>query len=223
MVAVFEASMARVVGASGESPAYFVRHKVTALPRLGVSVGAGDNGVILDFGGGVGQSSPHLQAQFPNARIVCADVSHRSLEVGSRQFHEHASFVRFDGKALPVASHAADIVFAACVFHHIPASAHAALFAEIKRVLKPDGAFVVFEHNPLNPLTRRVVDQCPFDEDAVLLRASTLRSSIEAEGFSTALDFHLFFPHFARWLRPLEPWLSWLPAGAQYSIVARPV
>ena len=214
--------MARVVGASGESPDFFVRYKVLALQRLGVQLGAGGAATILDFGGGVGQSSPHLRAVFPAARVVCADVSMRSLRIGRQQFREHADFVRFDGRVLPIADASVSIVFAACVFHHIPGEVHAHLFAEIARVLDADGALVIFEHNPLNPLTRRVVDQCPFDADATLLRASRLRRLLDQHGFATRLDYHLFFPRFARGLRPLEPHLSWLPAGAQYSIVARP-
>ena len=96
------------------------------------------------------------------------------------------------------------------------------MFAEIARVLDTNGALVVFEHNPLNSLTRRVVNQCPFDADAELLRAFHLRRSPDQHGFANRLDYHLFFPRFARGLRPLEPHLSRLPAGAQYSIVARP-
>jgi hypothetical protein len=35
--------------------------------------------------------------------------------------------------------------------------------------LKEDGHFIIFEHNPINPVTRHLVKNCPFDADAVLL------------------------------------------------------
>ena len=42
---------------------------------------------------------------------------------------------------------------------------------ELKRVLRAGGACVIFEHNPLNPLTVQAVNTCPFDENAVLIKA----------------------------------------------------
>jgi hypothetical protein len=33
-------------------------------------------------------------------------------------------------------------------------------------------------------------------------------------------DYILFLPHVLAWLRPVEPWLAWLPMGAQYLMMA---
>jgi SAM-dependent methyltransferase len=108
------------------------------------------------------------------------------------------------------------------VFHHIPHAQHVALLGEIKRVLKPAGRLFVFEHNPLNPLTRHAVDTCPFDENAELIRAGTMRARARQAGFGGAdVKYRIFFPHFLRGLRPLEPRLTWLPLGAQYYVLCR--
>jgi len=32
-------------------------------------------------------------------------------------------------------------------------------------------------------------------------------------------DYIVFMPRFASALRPVEPWLSWLPLGAQYAVL----
>jgi hypothetical protein len=81
----------------------------------------------------------------------------------------------------------------------------------------------LFEHNPLNPLTRHAVNTCPFDENAVLIGAPTMRRRVHEAGFGNArVKYRIFFPHFLRTLRPLEPKLTWLPLGAQYYVVARP-
>ena len=50
------------------------------------------------------------------------------------------------------------------------------------RVLRPGGIAAIFEHNPLNPLTRRVVSNCVFDEDAVLLRRRRARGLLRQAG-----------------------------------------
>jgi hypothetical protein len=33
-------------------------------------------------------------------------------------------------------------------------------------------------------------------------------------------DYIVFMPRFLAFLRPLEPWLTWLPMGAQYVVLA---
>jgi SAM-dependent methyltransferase len=113
------------------------------------------------------------------------------------------------------------VALASCVFHHIPETEHVALLAEIRRVLRPRGLLFVFEHNPLNPLTRRAVDTCPFDENAVLIRAPKMRGRMLDAAFADArINYRIFFPHALRALRGLEPSLTWLPLGAQYYVRA---
>jgi hypothetical protein len=45
------------------------------------------------------------------------------------------------------------------------------------------GAGIVFEHNPLNPLTRHAASTCPFDANAVLIGARTMHARLRAAGF----------------------------------------
>src|SRR5262249_23820046 len=111
---------------------------------------------------------------------------------------------------------------ASCVFHHIPQLEHPRLLGEIRRVLARGGLLMIFEHNPLNPLTRRAVNTCAFDENAELIAAGAMRSRMHAAGFvAPKVRYRIFFPRSLRSLRPLEAKLTWLPLGAQYSIAAR--
>ena len=45
---------------------------------------------------------------------------------------------------------------------------------------------------------------------------------VRGAGFPDAsVKYRIFFPHFLRALRPLEPRLTWLPLGAQYYVLGR--
>jgi len=210
------------VAASGEAPEYFADYKMKDLSRLVTPHATRDGALrVLDFGAGVGTSVPFFRRHLPAASLTCVDVSIRSLEIGAGRYSRDATFVAFDGARLPFAAGTFDWAFSACVFHHIAASEHAGLFAEIRRVVRPGGGIMIYEHNPLNPLTRRVVDTCPFDEHAVLIGARELRSRLESAGFGQAsIRYRVFFPRALSWLRPMEPWLGWLPLGAQYYVHA---
>jgi len=201
---------------SGETPEFFAKYKVddvsSALRTLGCEPAR-----ILDFGGGVGNSLGFMRRMFPASQIVLLDPSVRSLDVARRRYPEAAAFQRFDGRTIPFPDQYFDLVFSSCVFHHIPADEHIPLFREIDRVLTTHGNLFVFEHNPYNPLTRRAVKECPFDENAVLISAGEMRQRLSAAGFvSSRIVYRIFFPHSLRGLRMTERLLSRLPLGAQY-------
>ncbi len=202
---------------SGESPEFFAEYKVADVADL-LACRLVAEPAILDFGAGVGTSVPYFRKYFPRCRLTCLDVSHRSLEVGHARFGGQAEFVHFSGVRVPFAVGSFDLVFFACVLHHIAHDEHPALLAEARRVLRPGGMLVVFEHNPYNPLTVHAVNTCPFDANAVLLTPARLKRSAARAGFPPGvLRYRIFFPHALRALRPLERGLRWLPLGAQYS------
>jgi ubiquinone/menaquinone biosynthesis C-methylase UbiE len=181
---------------SGEDPAYFARYKIEEVRRRWDAERRPEPAAVLDFGTGIGNSLPHLARLFPSARVTGLDVSQKSLDVAAVRFPGAADLVRHDGAgALPFADATFDLIFSACVFHHIEAGEHAAIFAELKRVLKPGGLMTVFEHNPVNPVTRHIVATCPFDENAVLLASAELKARQTAAGFrGVKVAYTGFFP-----------------------------
>jgi SAM-dependent methyltransferase len=206
---------------SGEDPEYFAEYKIVdiaaQLARDGIVPRS-----VLDFGAGVGYSVPFFARHLPAARVTCLDVSRKSLDVGAAQHGSAAEFAHFDGRKIPFADGTFDVALASCVFHHIPHDEHVALLSEIRRVLGSRGRLFVFEHNPLNPLTRHAVNTCEFDEHARLVRAPTMRRRLRDAGFvDPAIRYRIFFPHALRRMRPLEAKMTWLPLGAQYYVVAR--
>jgi ubiquinone/menaquinone biosynthesis C-methylase UbiE len=213
-----------VLTASGEGPAFFAAYKPADIRRHLAAAGLrGGPLTLLDFGCGVGGSLPHLRREFPDAELIGADVSRKSLDIAERRYPGLARLVGLNETgAMPLPEASADVVFSACVFHHIPQAEHHRILCDLHRVTKPGGSLFIFEHNPLNPLTRRVVDACAFDENAVLIGATALRKRILAAGFQDAkICYRIFFPHALKWLRPLENALTWCPLGAQYYVAAR--
>src|SRR4030095_3021135 len=115
-----------------------------------------------------------------------------------------------------------DLTFAINVMHHVPPEMWENFTKEMYRVLKPGGITAVFEHNPFNPLTRRVVSRCEFDRDAVLLKRGKIKSLFSSAGFKPGEDAYIiFFPFKLGIFRGIESLLKWLPLGAQQYVTGR--
>jgi len=220
----YDAMHSASIAAYGEGTEYFAEYKIGDIAREYERYGGTASAAprILDFGSGNGGSVPYVRKYFPTARLICLDVSRRSLEIAAQRFPSLAQYVHFDGTRIPFPEEHFDIAYTACVFHHIDHAEHVALLRELNRVLRPGGILFVFEHNPYNPLTVRIVNSCPFDEHARLIRGGLMKQRVTAAGFSaTSVRYRVFFPHALRLLRPLERILTWLPLGGQYYALAR--
>jgi SAM-dependent methyltransferase len=169
--------------------------------------------VVLDYGSGMGALIPHLREFFPDAQIWVTDVSKLSLEHLQKTF----PFVRvFAPEEIPPNS--CDVVLLSCVMHHIPTASRNAVVGSIKQALKGGGSLCIFEHNPINPVTRKIVSNCVFDEGVELIQKRSLRTLISGIGGFTPkyAGYFLFFPPLLKAFAPLEAILFWLPLGGQH-------
>lgn len=208
------------VSITGEGPEYFAEYKIADLARFVHKHGLAA-GQLLDFGSGIGNSVPYFRKYFAQGKMHCGDVSARSIEIAQTRFPGEEQYVLID-KEIPLATDSQDIVFSACVFHHIPHHEHLHWLGELLRVTRPGGLLAIYEHNPLNPLTVRAVNTCPLDVNARLIRGGAMRERALSAGWQRAsVDYKLFFPSLLKALRPLEPHLAWLALGAQYAMTAR--
>jgi ubiquinone/menaquinone biosynthesis C-methylase UbiE len=206
---------------SGEDPEYFSTYKMTDFADHLRSVNAPAGGRYLDFGSGIGNSVTPFLHQLPFASLICADVSPESLSVLKKQHGSKVTAALIEESHLPLDSETLDGAFACCVFHHIEPDDRTKALHELKRVLKTGATLMLYEHNPLNPLTVHSVRTCPLDENAELIFPGRLRSLCLECGFRSAhVDYRVFFPAALRRVRFLEHWLKWLPFGAQYAVYA---
>lgn len=194
------------VAASGEPTRYFAEYKLACLNRLGMR----REDAVLDFGCGIGNLLEVLDGQVETLHGF--DPSLVSIEAAKAR--APSAQLHTDSAAVP--SSRFDIAVLSGVLHHVPPGERASLMRDVFATLRPGGRVVVFEHNPFNPVTRRAVATCEFDDDAILLWPRSLKRLLRQTGFSeVGLDYIVFFPRPLARLRPLEPKLSWLLLGAQ--------
>ena len=218
----YKAMLARNLAISGEEPDYFAEYKMRDFDSTAMSHGLPKDGSFLDFGSGIGTSVIPFSKVLPMAILVCADVSGDSLEHSRTAHGDLAEYVPISGSVLPFKDGEFDGAFACCVLHHIDHALHEQTLREIRRVIRPGGILMIYEHNPYNPLTVSAVRNCPFDENAVLISARDLKRTFRAAGFTRfQLAYRVFFPTALKSLRGLEARLRWLPLGAQYSLTAK--
>jgi ubiquinone/menaquinone biosynthesis C-methylase UbiE len=205
---------------TGMSVDFFTRVKIGYLVDIVRHMLPSAHGAkLLDVGCGVGNGHPLLLGNIGS--LTGTDVSERSIEL-ARKKNPTIEYVTFGGIDLPFNDERFDVVFAISVFHHVPVPDRSALVREIKRVLRSDGLFVIFEHNPRNPLTRRAVNNCEFDNDAILLDRLTCESLMATSGFQDIKTrFILTLPASGPTLRAFDRLFSALPVGAQYYTTGR--
>lgn len=206
---------------SGLDVDMFARGKVQDMLDLlrGYSAVAPNDSACLDIGCGIGVSHARLVSEVGSLSGV--DVSDEAIDTARKANANVGYQVQVDG-VLPFASECFDFCSTVCVMHHVPVDQWPAFVAEAWRVTKPGGLIAVYEHNPVNPMTRWAVWRCPFDHDAVLLRAGKVRELLSDQGFEIVTRRYLFFMPFDRpWARRFDRLLRWLPLGAQYVVCGR--
>ncbi len=174
---------------------------------------------ILEYGCGTGRNLKFLRKYFPESYISGCDISRNCLETAKRK-NPSVQFYHLASDCLPLKAQF-ELIFISCVFHHIPPNLRYNTMQRIFRLLREKGDLFVFEQNPINPVTRYMVNTCPFDEDAKLLRLNELKALIESVNLHvTSTSYTLFFPAILSFLRPLEKYMGKIPLGGQFFIRA---
>lgn len=190
---------------------YYYENRAKLARAMRLSTAKTDS--ILDFGGGIGLAIPHLRRKFPHSKIYIYDSSEESVARAAQE-NESVSALTLE----QLRSQKFDIIFVAGVIHHISPDERAQTLEILRDSLNHHGTICIFELNPLNPVTRRLVANCPFDEDASLISKASLTKVIsEIDGLGVkGGGYTVFMPPILKALWPAERLLRWLPLGAQY-------
>ncbi|GAB2619135.1 hypothetical protein Aab01nite_33090 [Paractinoplanes abujensis] len=154
------------------------------LPAYGKAVeaaGPAPGDVALDLGCGTGRALPALAtAVGPTGRVIGLDCTPAMLaEAHAKGRDRAATLLQADARLLPLATAAADVVFAAGLVHHLP-DPEAGL-AELARVTRPGGRLVLFHPTGRVALAarhgRKLTPADPMNED-------NLTRALEATGWT---------------------------------------
>jgi len=217
----YDEALAAGLSVTGEDKDYYARGRMHWLASRLRALGAPAPQTVLDFGCGLGASTPLFLELLGARRVVGVDVSEGLLDRARQTFagEPRASFHAIAGHEAPGS---ADLAFVNGVFHHIPPADRADALRYVRRTLRPGGLFAFWENNPWNPGTRYIMSRVSFDENAVTITPPEARGLLRAAGFAVVeTDFLFIFPRALRWLRPLERLVTRLPFGGQYLVLCR--
>ena len=104
--------------------------------------------VVLDLGAGTGRATRRLKRRYRRALVIALDLAPGMLREARRHQHLFRRFERVcaDALRLPLADASVDLVFSSLMLQWCEPLDNA--FAEIRRVLKPDGFFAFSTFGP---------------------------------------------------------------------------
>lgn len=216
----YEDACGRGLALSGESRDYFAQQRVAITRRL--CEGRLQPCTILDFGCGLGHSTPYFNDAFPGAAVYGVDTSEGAIERARRVYGGDRAFFKTDVGDLAAGS--IDLIYSNGTFHHIEPADRPEVIRAIRAALKPGGLFALWENNPWNPGTRLVMRRIPFDRDAKTLSYRTAARLVTTSAFRIrGVTSHFYFPSWLAGLRRVEPALEGIPFGAQYCVLAEAI
>ncbi|MEU8661177.1 class I SAM-dependent methyltransferase [Actinoplanes philippinensis] len=114
------------------------------------AVTGGEPPRLLDLAGGTGTISLRTLARFPGARLTLVDQDPVLLTIARSSLRDRATVVDADlgdpGWRAKLPQEPFDAVLTATALHWLPAERVAALYAEVREVLRPGGLFANADH-----------------------------------------------------------------------------
>ena len=195
---------------------FFIKQKCRIVERR--LLGRGRSGALRVLDAGCGQGTA-LSLLDPSIHAFGTDISLPMLKDAARR----GPVAVQEPYELPFADDTFDAAYAFCIYHHIPDAEHVRHLNELRRVVKPGGDVMVFEHNPYNPVTARIFARAPIDRGCHMIKPVTLRETFRAARLESVDQGYLLFvpePLYGA-LGFIEPMVSWLPLGGQYFVAGR--
>jgi SAM-dependent methyltransferase len=217
----YREAVERSIAFSGAGHEVFTQIKARELLEL-CRRRVGDPGSLafLDVGCGPGETDRALAGSVGS--LAGADSS-EAMARAAAELNPWAEYAHADAtRRLPYDDATFDVSFTICVLHHVDPPDRPRFVAEMARVTRPGGVVAVFEHNPLNPLTRRAVAGCEFDRGVRLLGRRACASLLRDGGLAEPRTAYVvFFRSDSEIRQRIARRLRRIPLGAQYAVSAR--
>jgi len=205
---------------SKKAPTCFSNYKIDELRRIADKAKM-KCPRILSFGSGIGVSLSGFRRSFKESKVTYVGLSDESIAFAKQESPGGEDYLLVKRCTISMPDASFDLAFANCVFNQIPKEDHHNWFKELHRVVKPGGKLVVFEHNPRNPFSVRMVDTPPSGANVGLIGTPELKQTVLAAGWDgVKIDYHVYFPAMFAKLRPLGRGLRWCGFSRQYIAVA---
>ena len=146
----YDQELAQGLDVTGEGKDYYARGRMAWLAERLAAHAAPFPHTVLDFGCGLGASTPLFFEQLGAQRVVGVDVSTGLLDRARREL-AHERRVRFATLAEHEAPGSADVAFVNGVFHHIP-DARTPTGAGVRRSPPPHSSLTPEPLSPRGPL-----------------------------------------------------------------------
>lgn len=122
---------------------------------------------ILEIACGTGSTTGFVKTTFPEAKIVCTDLSDAYLKLAQQRLSKYSGidYVQSPGESLPFQDNYFDAVYSVFLFHELPLSIRKNVLEEMFRVLKPGGWNIFVDSLQLNDKDsyNKLLEQFPKD------------------------------------------------------------
>ena len=169
---------------------------------------------VLDYGCGIGLLSSAIKVQYPNLIVHGFDISSESIKYANETKKDDIFYT----DSLESLDNDYDVVLLVTVLHHVPVEERNKVIINTYNCLKNNGKLIVIEHNTINPLTKKSIDACPLDNDAIMLNKKEAKELLKNFGIVRS-KYITFWPQKLKFLRCIDRFIGWLPFGAQFMCV----
>src|SRR2546428_8219911 len=149
------------------------------------ALSAGDR--VLDVGCGTGSLAVALRASAgPTGSVHGIDASQEMIEVARRNASKAGVDLNFQvglAEAIPFPDGTFDLVVSQLAIHHLPDDLKQSAFAEMYRVLKPDGRCLIVDFEPPVSVPSRLVARMVLGPEMMRINVTDYRVLLENAGF----------------------------------------
>lgn len=128
--------------------------------RVFAAAAPGDGETLLDIGMGTGTFVVLAKSRLPTSRVIGVEPDLGALRRARGRIARSGlaiETIQAQAEALPIGSGSVDVVVSSLVFHHLGTASKLEALGEIRRVLRPNGRFLLADFGPPDKVWSRVL------------------------------------------------------------------